>query len=1009
MMEHAFDRYHKALLQALRQHRRKFRRVPAQPLVRERGALLDRRQFFELRLRNILERNIDDADIQLLPFQKAQDLRHKLDDLFNLLNGIANQNLGTITCDPASQCICKPGGHHLRLENLLSILFHSDGQFDLSGGTDSAIFIITELQCGKRAASLVRDVKDILDSIHLRIHKKRPVDEQSSCTNDIDNWLRSFGHKYPQFLGKILDTIRTEFGACDDLSGCDMPHKVLIRLLDLALPNPSSSETILDIFLFCPRPTTKTWQNTRCKIDREIDVGSDQTKKLCEYLEDSVRFREGLTLLFDETLAAYTQGFDAFDLPIKDQTTHPFQSLNDLMELFNLPTADSSKRALLFKHSERRALAAKLALHFLICCSWENTPETWDSSTIYFLGSSTQDFKRDSPYISCLEGNEATDSSQAANGPIQCFTAFAKLLLEIEYGPMPIGNFSAAKDWTAIRDYHREWLEQGDLSRERYLNAVGNCLQFHRRYRRDRLSSIGRSESPKETRQRLVRTDVVRNLVADLPGFQQLVIKRPKTASSSAQEDPQVSNPGFDFDSGVFDEQFPRFVREPSSPELKETQNMEIGTRAPLRKGAQKVSFAGSLCDFENVPQRPATADSAEERFRMLDNNSNFFGFPFKDQAGAESLTPNRDRPSRREGFQIAIICALPLEYDAVSLLFDQFWDEDGEQYGRAPGDTNTYTTGRIGKYDVVLALLPNMGKAATAGAAASVRSSYSGLKLAFLVGLCGGVPGAGADEALLGDVVISKTVVQHDLGRQFPNAFVTKNTVNDNPGRPNKDIRGLIASFETELGRERLQQKASEYLKDLQSAAAHKRRRCNYRYPGAAEDKLFAPAYRHRHRAPQSCAVCDGETDDFCEEAAKASCAELNCDEDQLVARERLGTDGMQYPEIFIGHMASGDTVMKSGEHRDRIAQLQNVIAFEMEGAGAWDEVPCIIVKGICDYADSHKNKLWQAFAAATAASVMKAVLGRYARTDSPGPQHEALVSVSASSRLSAKQRLSN
>jgi nucleoside phosphorylase len=336
----------------------------------------------------------------------------------------------------------------------------------------------------------------------------------------------------------------------------------------------------------------------------------------------------------------------------------------------------------------------------------------------------------------------------------------------------------------------------------------------------------------------------------------------------------------------------------------------------------------------------------------------------------------------------------LPLEYDAVSLLFDQFWDEDGEQYGRAPGDTNTYTTGRIGKYDVVLALLPNMGKAAAAGAAASVRSSYSGLKLAFFVGICGGVPGAGADEALLGDVVISKTVVQHDLGRQFPNEFVTKNTVNDNPGRPNKDIRGLIASFETELGRERLQQKASEYLKDLQSAAAHKRRRCNYRYPGAAEDKLFAPAYRHRHRAPQSCAVCDGETDGFCEEAAKASCAELNCDEGQLVARERLGTDGMQYPEIFI---------------RDRIAQQQNVIAFEMEGAGAWDEVPCIIVKGICDYADSHKNKLWQPFAAATAASVMKAVLGRYARTDSPGPQREALVSVSASSRLSAKQRLSN
>lgn len=362
----------------------------------------------------------------------------------------------------------------------------------------------------------------------------------------------------------------------------------------------------------------------------------------------------------------------------------------------------------------------------------------------------------------------------------------------------------------------------------------------------------------------------------------------------------------------------------------------------------------------------------------------------FKDQAAAERLTPSHDRPYRREDFQIAIVCALVLEYDAVSLLFDQFWDEDDEPYGRARGDTNTYTTGRIGKHNVVLALLPNIGKVAAAGVAASVRSSYSGLRLAFLVGICGGVPDAGTDEALLGDVVISKTVIQHDLGRQHPNTFVTKDMVDDNLGRPNRDIRSLIASFETELGRRRLRQKAGQCLKDLQSAAVRERHRCSYQYPGTAEDKLFAATYRHKHRWPQSCSVCDGEADSFCEDAARASCAELNCDEGHLLPRKRLEAkrnlkpDDMQCPEILIGRMASGDTVMKSGEHRDQIAKQHNVIAFEMEGAGAWDEVPCIIIKGICDYADSHKNKMWQPFAAAAAASVMKAVLGRYTLTDS-------------------------
>ncbi|KAL6786626.1 hypothetical protein J3E68DRAFT_420151 [Trichoderma sp. SZMC 28012] len=74
----------------------------------------------------------------------------------------------------------------------------------------------------------------------------------------------------------------------------------------------------------------------------------------------------------------------------------------------------------------------------------------------------------------------------------------------------------------------------------------------------------------------------------------------------------------------------------------------------------------------------------------------------------------------------------------------------------------------------------------------------------------------------------------------------------------------------------------------------------------------------------------------------------------------------------------------MKSGEHRDRIARQRGIIAFEMEGAGVWDELPCIIVKGVCDYADSHKNKVWQPFAAATAASVMKAMLGRYTLAES-------------------------
>jgi nucleoside phosphorylase len=82
----------------------------------------------------------------------------------------------------------------------------------------------------------------------------------------------------------------------------------------------------------------------------------------------------------------------------------------------------------------------------------------------------------------------------------------------------------------------------------------------------------------------------------------------------------------------------------------------------------------------------------------------------------------------------------------------------------------------------------------------------------------------------------------------------------------------------------------------------------------------------------------------------------------------------------------------MKSGQHRNRIAKTGNIIAFEMEGAGLWDYVPCIIVKGVCDYADSHKNDDWQKYAAATAAACTKAILERWDQTDKHHQQYQVV-----------------
>lgn len=64
------------------------------------------------------------------------------------------------------------------------------------------------------------------------------------------------------------------------------------------------------------------------------------------------------------------------------------------------------------------------------------------------------------------------------------------------------------------------------------------------------------------------------------------------------------------------------------------------------------------------------------------------------------------------------------------------------------------------------------------------------------------------------------------------------------------------------------------------------------------------------------------------------SNCQDGGC-RGQLVRRRRRFIQGATQPAIHFGLMASGDTVMKSGEDRDSIAKRENILAFEMEGAG--------------------------------------------------------------------------
>jgi nucleoside phosphorylase len=104
----------------------------------------------------------------------------------------------------------------------------------------------------------------------------------------------------------------------------------------------------------------------------------------------------------------------------------------------------------------------------------------------------------------------------------------------------------------------------------------------------------------------------------------------------------------------------------------------------------------------------------------------------------------------------------LQSEADAVEALLDIFWDDDGKSYGKVSGDPNAYKTGVIGSHNVVLTCMSGMGKGSAASVASGFRSSFEGIKLALLDGICGGVPHGTDDEKeiLLGDVIISDGLI---------------------------------------------------------------------------------------------------------------------------------------------------------------------------------------------------------------------------------------------------------
>jgi nucleoside phosphorylase len=303
--------------------------------------------------------------------------------------------------------------------------------------------------------------------------------------------------------------------------------------------------------------------------------------------------------------------------------------------------------------------------------------------------------------------------------------------------------------------------------------------------------------------------------------------------------------------------------------------------------------------------------------------------------------------------YTVGWICALPLEMAAAKAMLDQ----THARLSQPTTDHNNYILGEIEGHNVVIVCLPSgvYGTISAAVVLSHMLSTFPFIQFGVMVGIGGGVPLRQTD-IRLGDVVVSKPVgtstgvIQYDYGKTVTGGRFEATGVLNLPPQILLTAISQLQSRDLVQTEEYIVSTTTEILDANPEMAAA------FSCPGQEHDQLFNAAYDH----------IESQSDE-----TRTECVE--CDPNQLVQRIERTSNA---PRVHYGLIASGNQVMKHGQTRDRLAEQYNILCFEMEAAGLMNQLACLVIRGICDYSDSHKDKKWQGFAALTAAAYTKQLL---------------------------------
>lgn len=306
----------------------------------------------------------------------------------------------------------------------------------------------------------------------------------------------------------------------------------------------------------------------------------------------------------------------------------------------------------------------------------------------------------------------------------------------------------------------------------------------------------------------------------------------------------------------------------------------------------------------------------------------------------------NSDHKPDANCYTVAVVCPLSIELTAARLMLD---DEHPTPHYNTKDDDNVYTCGSINSHNVVIVALPHWhnGPISAANLINPLTRTFPNLRVTLLVGIGGGIPQKTTRQDITDDLRLGDVVIGWDGDKKHAVIHWDSRSI-----LPQPDRRILNALTKLESNRDL---HGNIFRDHLERCTQCSTTTGNFQRPTEDYDRLYEPTHGHVKTTTRNASGCD------------------ECGSEHMISRAKRGIEDFQ---LHFGTIACVESVVEDPQRRDQIGDDVGAICIEMEAAGILGRQNCLVIRGISDYADSHKNDLWKRYATATAAAVAREIL---------------------------------